>query len=162
MPFDDYRAQVAGVEMSGALLTHVTDRYGVSLTAAVRRWIEFTDTRAAMVMARDGFALWGRASKAAYDSGIFVRSGMEVPENSLAGMGRGGSLAATGRPVGLPAGVWTFARGTEPVRELTIISERLGVSLSILLFAKAGGYQLEEDDEPWDSYDQFVRGFGER
>lgn len=35
MPFDDYRAQVAGVEMSGALLTHVTDRYGVSLTAAV-------------------------------------------------------------------------------------------------------------------------------
>ena len=162
MPFDDYRAQVAGVEMSGALLTHVTDRYGVSLTAAVRRWIEFTDTRAAMVMARDGFALWGRASKAAYNSGIFVRSGMEIPENSLAGMGRGGSLAATGRPVGLPAGVWTFARGTEPVRELTIISERLGVSLSILQFAKAGGYQLEEDDEPWDSYDQFVRGFGER
>ncbi len=162
MPFDDYRAQVAGVEMSGALLTHVTDRYGVSLTAAVRRWIEFTDTRAAMVMARDGFALWGRASKAAYDSGIFVRSGMEIPENSLAGLGRGGSLAVTGRPTALPAGVWTFARGSEPVKELTIISERLGVSLSILQFAKAGGYQLEEDDEPWDSYDQFVRGVGER
>jgi hypothetical protein len=162
MPFDDYRAQVAGVEMSGALLTHVTDRYGVSLTAAVRRWIEFTDTRAAMVMARDGFALWGRASKAAYDSGIFVRSGMEIPENSLAGLGRGGSLAATGRPTALPAGIWAFARGTEPVKELTIISERLGVSLSILQFAKAGGYQLEEDDEPWDSYDQFVRGVGER
>jgi hypothetical protein len=42
------------------------------------------------------------------------------------------------------------------------ISERLGVSLSILQFAKAGGYQLEEDDEPWDSYDQFVRGVGAR
>ena len=50
----------------------------------------------------------------------------------------------------------------QPVRELTIISERLGVSLSILQFAKAGGYQLEEDDEPWDSYDQFVRGSGKR
>ncbi len=112
--------------------------------------------------ARDGFALWGRASKAAYASGIFVRSGMEIPENSLAGMGRGGSLTATGSPTALPAGTWTFARGSEPVKELTVISERLGVSRSILQFAKAGGYELEEDDEPWDSYDQFVHGVGKR
>lgn len=162
MPFDDYRAQVGGVEMSGALLTHVTDRYGVSLTAAVRHWIEFTDTRAAMVVARDGFALWGRASKAAFRSGIFVRSGMEIPEASLAGLGRGGSLAMTGRPTALPAGIWTFARGSEPLKELTIISERLGVSLTILQFEQNGGYQLEEDEEPWDSYDQFVRASGDR
>jgi hypothetical protein len=160
MPFDDYRAQVAGMEMSGALLTHVVDRYGVSLTAAVRRWIEFTDTRAAMLVARDGFALWGRASKAAYDSGIFVRSGMEIPERSLAGMGQGGSLAMTDRPTALPAGIWTFARGSEPVKELTVVSERLGVSLTILQFEQTGGYQLEEDEEPWDSYDQFVRSRG--
>lgn len=160
MPFDDYRAQVGGMEMSGALLTHITDRYGVSLTAAVRRWIEFTDTRAAMIVARDGYALWGRASKAAYRSGIFVRSGMEIPENSLAGMGRGGSLAVTDRPTALPAGIWTFARGSEPVNELTFISERLGISLTILQFEQVGGYQLEEDEEPWDSFDQFVRTGG--
>lgn len=160
MPFDDYRAQVAGKEISGALLTHITDRYSVSLTAAVRRWIEFTDTRAAMLVARDGFVLWGRASKAAYDSGIFVRSGMELPERSLAGMGRGGSLAVTDRPTALPAGIWTFARGSESVKELTVVSERLGVSLTILQFEQTGGYQLEEDDEPWDSYDQFIRPGG--
>jgi hypothetical protein len=160
MPFDDYRAQVGDTEMSGALLTHVTDRYGVSLTAAVRRWIEFTDKRAAMVVARDGFALWGRASRAAFRSGIFVRSGMEIPEKSLAGMGQGGSLAMTGRPVALPAGIWTFARGPEPVKELTFVSERLGVSLTILQFEQDGGYRLEEDEEPWDSFDQFVRGTG--
>ena len=59
MPFDDYRAQLGDAEISGVLLTHITDRYGVSLTAAVRRWIEFTDKRAAIVVARDGFALWG-------------------------------------------------------------------------------------------------------
>jgi Zn-dependent peptidase ImmA (M78 family) len=162
MPFDDYRAQVGSMELSGALLTHVTDRYGVSLTAAVRRWIEFTDSRAVMLVARDGYALWGRASKAAFRSGIFVRSGMEIPEESLAGLGRGGSLAMTGRPTALPAGIWTFARGSEPVKELTIISERLGVSLTILQFEQNGGYQLEEDDEPWDSYDQFVRASGDR
>jgi Zn-dependent peptidase ImmA (M78 family) len=158
MPFDDYRAQVGDTEMSGALLAHITDRYGVSVTAAVRRWIEFTDKRAAMVVARDGFALWGRASKAAYRSGIFVNSGMEIPEKSLAGMGQGGSLAMTGRPTSLPAGIWTFARGSEPVKELTFIAERLGVSLTILQFEPDGGYRLEEDEEPWDSFDQFVRG----
>jgi hypothetical protein len=157
MPFDDYRAQVGRMEMSGAMLTHVTDRYGVSLTAAVRRWIEFTDSRSAMIVARDGFALWGRASRAAYQTGIFVRSGMEIPESSLAGMGRGGPLAVTDRPTALRSGIWTFARGPEPVKELTVISERLGISLTILQFEQVGGYQIEENDEPWDSYDQFTR-----
>ena len=42
MPMDDYRVQVNGEEMSRTLLAHVTDRYGVSLLAAVRKWIEFT------------------------------------------------------------------------------------------------------------------------
>lgn len=162
MPFDDYRAQVGGMEMSGGLLTHVTDRYGVSLTAAVRRWIEFTDARALMIVARDGFALWGRASKAAYKTGIFVRSGMDVPEQSLAGRGQGGSLAMTDRPTALPAGIWTFARGSEPVKELTIVSERLGVSLTILQFEQNVGYRVEDDEEPWDSYDQFVRATSSR
>lgn len=162
MPFDDYRAQVGRMEMSGALLSHVTDRYGVSLTAAVRRWIEFTDSRSAMVVARDGFALWGRASRAAFQTGIFVRSGMEIPESSLAGMGRGGQLAAIDRPTALPSGIWTFARGSEPVKELTVFSERLDVSLTILQFEQVGGYQLEENDEPWDSYDQFSRSSSNR
>lgn len=157
MPFDDYRAQVGRMEMSGALLSHVTDRYGVSLTAAVRRWIEFTDSRSAMIVARDGFALWGRASRAAFQTGIFVRSGMEIPDGSLAGVGKGGTLATINRPTPLPSGIWTFARGSEPVKELTVFSERLDVSLTILQFEQVGGYQLEENDEPWDSYDQFSR-----
>jgi hypothetical protein len=75
-------------------------------------------------------------------------------------MGQGGSLAMTDRPTALPAGIWTFARGSEPVKELTVVSERLGVSLTILQFEQTGGYQLEEDEEPWDSYDQFVRSRG--
>lgn len=161
MPFDDYRAQVGAMEMSGALLTHITDRYGVSLTAAVRRWIEFTDSRAAMVVARDGFALWGRASQAAFHSGIFVRPGMEIPENSLAGMGQGGSLEVTDRATALPSGIWTFEGGSEPVKELTFISDWLGVSLTILQFERQGGYQLPDEEEPWDSYDQFIRTSGD-
>lgn len=41
MPLDDYRAQVDDRDIDLDLLRHITGRYGVSLTAAVRKWIEF-------------------------------------------------------------------------------------------------------------------------
>jgi hypothetical protein len=158
MPIDDYRNQVGGQEMTRDLLGHVTDRYGVSLLAAVRKWIEFTDSRAAMVVARDGFALWGRASTAAYKSGVFIRSGMPIPDGSVVAIGPAAQQTESNRPVALPAGVWTFSRGAEPVRELTIFSERLGMSVSLLQFDKDSYFREIEDEEPWDTYDQFVGG----
>lgn len=158
MPIDDYRNQVGGQEMTRDLIGHVTDRYGVSLLAAVRKWIEFTDSRAAMVVARDGFALWGRASTAAYKSGIFIPSGMPIPDGSIAGIGPTAQQAETDRPITLPAGVWSFSRGSEPVRELAIFSERLGMSVSLLQFDKDSCVGEIDNEEPWDTYDQFIAG----
>lgn len=156
MPIDDYRTQIGQNEMSRELLAHITRRYGVSLIAAVRKWIEFTDTRAAMVVAYDGFARWGRASDAALKSGIFISSGMPIPENSIAGTGPS-ALKEQDRAVQLPAGVWTFRRGSEPVRELTIFSERLGLSVTLLMFDRAPSIvSLAEEHVP-DTYDQFVQ-----
>ncbi len=119
MPIDDYRNQVGSQEVTRDLLGHVTDRYGVSLLAAARKWIEFTDTRAAM----------GSASQ----------------------------HTSSQRPVALPAGIWTFSRGSEPVRELTFFSDRLGLAVSLLQFDRAVDGAEVEDEEPWDSYDQFTR-----
>jgi hypothetical protein len=156
MPIDDYRAQVGRNEMSRELLAHITRRYGVSLQAAVRKWIEFTDTRAAMVVAYDGYARWGRASDAALKTGVFIPSGMPIPANSIAGIGPG-ALSEQDRAVQLPIGVWTFRRGSEPVRELTIFSDRLGLSVTLLMFDRAPPrISLGEEHVP-DAYDQFVR-----
>lgn len=156
MPIDDYRLQVGQNDMSRELLAHITRRYGVSLLAAVRKWIEFTDTRAAMVVAYDGFARWGRASDAAVKSGIFIPSGMPIPANSIAGMGSG-ALSEQNQAVQLPEGIWVFRRGSEPVRELTIFSERLGLSVTLLMFDRAPPrISLAEEHVP-DAYDQFVR-----
>lgn len=157
MPIDDYRNQIGGQEMTRDLLGHVTDRYGVSLLAATRKWIEFTNTRAAMVVARDGFALWGRASTSAYKSGVFIRSGMPIPDGSVMAMGAASQHRSSQRPTALPNGIWTFSRGSEPVRELAFFSDRLGISVSLLQFDGLGGADIEED-EPWDSYDQFLAG----
>ena len=156
MPIDDYRDQVNGEEMTRGLLDYVTDRYSVSLLAAVRKWIELTDTRAAMVVARDGFALWGRASTVAYKTGIFVRSGMPIPDGSIAALGTTAQDADDDQAIALRADVWTFNRGSEPVRELTIFSERLGMSVFPLQFEKAPSVSEIEEEEPWDTYDQFT------
>ena len=156
MPIDDYRNQVGSQEVTRDLLGHVTDRYGVSLLAAARKWIEFTDTRAAMVVARDGFALWGRASTRAYRSGVFIQSGMPIPDGSIMAMGSASQHTSSQRPVALPAGIWTFSRGSEPVRELTFFSDRLGLAVSLLQFDRAIDGAEVEDEEPWDSYDQFT------
>lgn len=42
MPLDDYRKQVTGtVDLD--LLGHCADRYGVSLTAAILKWLQYTE-----------------------------------------------------------------------------------------------------------------------
>lgn len=144
--------------MNVDLLKHVTDRYGVSLTAACRKWIDFTDKRAAMVVARDGYAKWGRASRAALKTGIFVRLGMPIPEDALVAIGAKERGFVSGNPISRPAGVWSFSRGSEPVRELAMVSELLDMSLTILLFDDSVDFKEIEGEEPWDTYDQFDAG----
>lgn len=158
MPLDDYRAQVDGQEMTVDLLNHVTNRYGVSLIAACRKWIDFTEKRAAMVVAREGIALWGRASNAALKSGIFIRSGMQIPEEALVAIGADERGFVSDTPVPRPAGVWRFSRGSEPVRELAMVSEFLDMSLTILQFEDCVDLAEIEDEDPWDTYDQFSAG----
>lgn len=160
MPLDDYRAQVSGEEMTVDLLDHITDRYGVSLLAACRKWIDFTDRRAVMIVARDGFARWGRASKSALKSGIFVRIGMPIPDDALAAIGADERGFVSDRPVQRPAGVWHFSRGSEPVQELAMVSDFLDMSLTILQFDDALDVREIEGEEPWDAYDQFQSRLG--
>jgi len=155
MPIDDYRIQVSGEEMTLGLLKHVTSRYGVSLLAVARKWIEFTDKKAAMIVARDDFALWGRASDAAFKDGVFIRPGMPIPNNAIAALGPEANLHDNGNPTSVPAGVWKFSRGSESVRDLTVFSERLGMSVTILQFDDdTAGADIGEE-RSWDSYDQF-------
>lgn len=159
MPLDDYRRQVGDQEMTADLLRHITDRYGVSLTAACRKWIDFTEKRAAMIVARDGFALWGRASKPAFESGVFVRSGMPLPDEALAITGSDETGFTSDTPVTRPEGVWSFSRGSEPVRELAMISEFLDISITILQFYADSMSADVEEEEPSDVLDMLRTGW---
>jgi hypothetical protein len=107
------------------------------------------------VVARDGYAKWGRASRAALKSGIFVQTGMPIPENALAAIGADERGFVSNSPVSRPAGVWSFSRGSEPLRELAMVSEFLDMSLTILQFEDVVDLADIEDEATWDAYDQF-------
>jgi hypothetical protein len=155
MPIDDFRKQVSGQKVDLDLLGHCADRYGVSLTAATLKWLEFTEQRALLVAAREGYILWAKPSEPALKSGAYIRSkGLVVPlpGGSVAGGGFGDSeLRAS---VELPAGVWF---PNEPVTEMTIVSDRFDMTLSLLLLENThSGVGLDEDVDE-DVFDRIER-----
>src|SRR4029077_19487087 len=100
-------------------ISHCADRYCVSLIAAILRWLAYTDRRAVLVVSRDGFIFWSRASEMALKTGAFFRTSgapVEIPVASLAATQ---DQLVDGR-AGLDhqPGIWF----NEPVREMTIFS----------------------------------------
>ena len=155
MPIDDFRKQVSGQKVDLDLLGHCADRYGASLTAATLKWLEFTEQRALLVAAREGYILWAKPSEPALKSGAYIRSKglvVPVPGGSVAGGAFGASELRA--PVSLPAGVWF---PNEPVTEMTIVSDRFDMSLSLLLLQQRYS-SSEVDAEPEeDAFDRIQR-----
>jgi hypothetical protein len=131
MPLDDFRRQIPESDKVDLdMISHCADRYRVSLIAAALRWLQFTARRAVLVVSRDGFILWSRASEPAKRTGAFFRTSgppIAIPADSLAGRQ---DMIVHGRSgVELAAGIW-FA---EPVREMTILAEQYDFAVTLLL-----------------------------
>jgi hypothetical protein len=158
MPLDDFRQQIAGETISLDLMRHLSDRYEVSITAAILKWLDMTPQRAMLVVSRSGFIDWARSSDALMKSGVFYRARQKItplPELSLAG-GKGlaiGIFAETKHP----RGVWP---GDEDVHEMTIFSPANEMTITLLLYPndapnKRWANELDEPEEQ-DTYDRFV------
>ena len=107
MPLDDFREQIRSQAITMALMRHLADRYEVSITAAILKWLGITDKRAMIVVSKDGFIDWAWGSKRLFKSGIYYRARQEtvpLPELSLAAR-RDPSIDAE---IGFvhPKGVW--------------------------------------------------------
>lgn len=158
MPLDDFRRQIAGETTSLDLMRHLADRYEVSITAAILKWLDMTTQRAMLVVSRSGFIDWARSSDSLMKSGVFYRARQQItplPEQSLAG-GKGlaiGTYAETKHP----RGVWP---GNEDVHEMTIFSPTNEMTITLLLYPddapnKRWAGDLDEPEEQ-DTYDRFV------
>lgn len=160
MPLDDFRAQIRGRDVDIDTMTELADRYAVSLTAAILKWLTITDKRAMIVISKDGFIDW------AWSSGPLIRSRIYYAARQTVIALPAGSLAArevdadTGRHGVLHApGVWL---GTEPVREMTVFSPSNEMAISLLLYPDHAPSRwemadLDEEATP-DTYERFMGG----
>lgn len=132
MPLDDFREQIRGVQIGMDLMRHLADRYEVSITAAILKWLGLTNKRAMIVIGKDGFIDWARSSDPLIKSGIFYRARQQVtplPEQSLAA--RQELLFDNEGGIRHAAGIWL---GSEEVHEMTIFSPQNEMSISLLVY----------------------------
>jgi hypothetical protein len=158
MPLDDFRAQIKGRAIDIDVMTELSDRYAVSLTAAILKWMTITDKRAMIVVGKEGFIDWAWSSEPLLKSGVFYRARQEVtelPEASLAAQQVEWDTGRHGHHH--PAGVWA---GSEPVREMTVFSPGNEMSISLLLYPDRGPSRWEmaelEEEPELDTFDKFM------
>lgn len=137
MPLDDFREQVPGpVDLD--LLGLCADRYGVSLTAAILKWLSCTEEKAVLVMSNDGFINWSWSSDSAWRAGAFYKTRtttIEVPKDSIAAAPdvrheRGGKPVA--------ASVWfKHSHPQTTLREMKVSADYYGSVLTLLCLPRS-------------------------
>ena len=132
MPLDDYRKQVTGtVDLD--VLGHCADRYGVSLTAAILKWLQYTDEKAVLVMSSDGYINWACSSEPAAKAGAFFRTRNNVIPVPAAALAANASVKHDRLGTQIAASVWFPNASAEmPLREMKVQAEQYGRVLSLL------------------------------
>lgn len=158
MPLDDFRRHIdARTKVDLNMLSHAATRYDVSLIAAILRWLQYTSRRAVLVVSRDGFVLWSRASEAALKTGAFFRTSqgpIEVPAASLAA--RRDMLIDGNSGIDMGPGTWF----REEVREMTVFAEQYDFVVSLLSLSNEVRCDLPQAEEEQDTYEKFKSRIG--
>lgn len=158
MPLDDFREQISGRVIDIDAMTGIADRYAVSLTAAILKWLSITGSRAMIVVSRDGFIDWAWSSTPLIRSGIYYAARQTVTELPAASLAARQVDPETGRHGVVHApGVWL---GAEPVREMTVFSPSNEMTISLLIYPDRAPSRWEmaglEDEPTPDTYDRFM------
>jgi len=148
MPRNLFEGLIRGQDISLKLLQQVADYFSVSLTAATLKWLQFTSKRAMLVVGKDGFIYWAKATKPLFKSGVYLRTKnavIELPAESIAV--KKGLLLENEYGVMHKAGVWPF---NEDVREMTVDADTYDMTITLLLFSDDAPnkfYVSSEEDE---------------
>jgi hypothetical protein len=136
MPLNDYRQQVnAPVNLD--LMGHCANRYGVSLTAAILKWLSYTEEKAVVIMSRDGYMSWAWASQPAFKAGAFFRTRTQTIAIPVGSISANQAIQSERLGVEVPARVW-FAHA-EPqwqVREMKLYSEHYDSLITLIILPR--------------------------
>ena len=156
MPRNIFEQRIDGETLDLNLFQNVAEYFDVSLTAALLKWISFTDKRAMIVVAKDGFVKWAKPSDAAFKSGLYLaykQKTIELPAQSLAARRDPffDNMAGTDHA----ADVWPFREG---VRESTLLADAYDTTISLLLFSDEVPIRYFGEETPEeDTFDRFQR-----
>lgn len=139
MPIDDFRNQIGSNKISLDLLGHCADRYSVSMTAALLKWIQFTSEVAIAVLSRDGFILWSYPSASAKKLRIFYPKGTELPQVTQDRISINSDFKIK---VKRSVGVWNQEH---ECNEEIIVSDKYETELILLTFPFASSVDFEEE-----------------
>lgn len=153
MPLHDMRGQLAGGSRADFdQLGKLAERYGVSLEAAIIRWLEYTETRAMLIVSNEGFAKWAKPSRPALRSGRYIRTKNEVFElPAMACAVTRDFTVSTKSGIDQAAGIWF----SEPVIEMCFRSDRYDQEYTLLHFERQRDCSLDEEPHP-DCVDRFA------
>ncbi|OAE59009.1 hypothetical protein A7J67_03325 [Achromobacter xylosoxidans] len=150
MPLDDYRKQVT-TTVDLDVLGACADRYGVSLTAAILKWPQYTDEKAVLAMSNDGFIDWTWSSEPAARAGAFFRTRgnvIAVPEKSLAA---NQDITHDRQGSEISAAVWfPHADPRTPLREMKVHAIQYDATLTLLCLPRSA--------EAWPPHADWDRG----
>lgn len=127
MPIADYREQLSSAAFSVDGIRHCAARYDVSFTAAVLKWLEFTEEAAFLAVARDDFVCWSYTSASARFA--YLRPGTPVPRPALDRLGERQRFSAASVNVG--PGVW---HPTYEAEEALIVSDQFELAIFLVRF----------------------------
>ncbi|MBF0141775.1 MAG: ImmA/IrrE family metallo-endopeptidase [Magnetococcales bacterium] len=148
MPLDDFRRQINARDCP--TIEHFSmcaDRYGVSLIAAIIRWLEYTERRAVMVVSVDGFIDWAKSSRPALQTRAFFktvnRDPIEIPSASLAANQKVCDDPRQG--MRLPKGTWFPSE--ENIHEMVVDADQYDFTISLLLLSNFSAANIEDDPD---------------
>ena len=137
MPLNDYRQQInAQVDLD--LMGHCADRYGVSLTAAILKWLSYTEETAVIIMSRDGYMKWAWSSQPAMRAGAFYRTRQNVIEIPPTSITADVAVPSERQGVDIPATVWfPHADPHLHLREMKLRSEQYEAVITLLMLPRS-------------------------
>lgn len=132
MPLDDYRKQI-DTNVDFDQLGACAKRYGVSLTAAILKWLEYTDDSAVLVVSREGYIDWAWSSKRAFKAGVFFKTRSNTIEIPAASLAANADVAHDRSGIELPAQVWfPHADKRMTLKEMKVFSDQYDCVFTIL------------------------------
>ena len=146
MPLDDFRQQING-QITLDMFSNCADRYEVSLTAAILKWLSYTEEKAVLVMSNDGFINWASSSDPAFRAGAYFKTRnntIPIPESSLTA-NENVSISLDGEKIA--AKRWfKYADSDSEATEMKLFSEQYDSTLTLILLPKYTDFWPPEEE----------------